>query len=152
LTSSTCQGTSEVRAGVAMSPCPPATFCRHHIQSRARGVLSVRQLSASLNWEVQQEIATLVGRDGIRRGCFIVLRENTQLLGITVCFQLLSQHRHRENEEVRTTRTPILQTRQNWHCLWQNWHWHCHLLASNVCQSRGDVTHHAALQPGVFCW
>jgi hypothetical protein len=57
-------------------------------------------------------MVTLVGSVG-RKGYFIVHRENIQLLAINVFFQLLSHHKHRENEGV--TLTPILQTRQNWH-------------------------------------
>jgi hypothetical protein len=61
-------------------------------------------------------MATLVGsvlvggEDALLFNC-----ENTQLLGINVTFQLLSQHKYQDNEGVTMTRTPILQTRQNWH-------------------------------------
>jgi hypothetical protein len=48
-------------------------------------------------------------------GCFIVHRKNIQLLGINVCFKLLSQHKHQESEGVTMTWTQILQTRQNWY-------------------------------------
>jgi hypothetical protein len=50
-----------------------------------------------------------------RRWCFIVHRKNIKLMGINVCFQLLSQHKHEDNEGVKITQTPILQICQNWH-------------------------------------
>jgi hypothetical protein len=48
------------------------------------GILFVRQLSDPLNWGVGEEGPTLLGRIGRRRGCFIVHRENIQLLEIDV--------------------------------------------------------------------
>jgi hypothetical protein len=55
-------------------------------------------------------LEVLVGDDALLFNC-----ENMQLLGINVFFQLLSQHKYRDNGGVTVTRTPILQTRQNWH-------------------------------------
>jgi hypothetical protein len=48
-------------------------------------------------------------------GCFIVHRENIQLMEINVWFQSLSQHKHRQNEGEKIILTPILQTCQNWY-------------------------------------
>jgi hypothetical protein len=55
-------------------------------------------------------LEVFVGDDALLFNC-----ENMQLLGINVFFQLLSQHKYRDNGGVTVTRTPILQTRQNWH-------------------------------------
>jgi hypothetical protein len=46
----------------------------------------------------------LIAAPLFKRGCFIVHRDNVQLLGISVCYHLLSQHKHRENEGVKITR------------------------------------------------
>jgi hypothetical protein len=68
-------------------------------------------LFVSLNWEVRQKITILVGSVSRGRGCFMFHRENIQLLGINVCFQVLPQHKHRQYEGVIMTRTPILHVR-----------------------------------------
>jgi hypothetical protein len=85
-----------------------------HLRNYWTQILSVDQRSAFLDWG-NRRIAALAESVSRRKGCFIVHREHTQLLGINVCFQLLSQHNHRENEVMTITRTPILQTSQSWH-------------------------------------
>jgi hypothetical protein len=92
----------------------------HSVNATMTYVLPIRRL---LNWGSKEHVATLVGSAG-RRACFIVHRENTQLLGLDVCFQqLLSQHKQRENEGVITIWAPILQIRQTWHDHLQNKTW-----------------------------
>jgi hypothetical protein len=54
-------------------------------------IQSVHQVSAPLNWGSR-------GRRLLEGECFIVHRENIQLLGINVCLRLPSQHKRRDNE------------------------------------------------------
>jgi hypothetical protein len=58
------------------------SFWTENLNKSQSDILYVRQLSDHLNWE---ESPTLLGRVGRRRGCFIVHRENIQLLEIGVC-------------------------------------------------------------------
>jgi hypothetical protein len=48
-------------------------------------LMSLLQLSNSLNWEEEKEIATLIGSVKRRRESFTVHIENIQLLGDNVC-------------------------------------------------------------------
>jgi hypothetical protein len=134
--------------------------------SQPHRVLSVRQLSESLNWEVGEEIAILVGSVN-RRRCFIFHRENIQLLRINIWFLLPSQHKHRQNEgdssssdwlglrpyrHVRT-RTTTCRITLLYFFFRMDSSIKCFTrVYLSLSVTRHGVTHHAAFQPGGFTW